>query len=327
MMGLMITGTIYLMMTGGLVNNVMKDQKKWTVSSWLLFGLLAVLIVISLTVVSCGIVMIFVLGPFIIFSTGIVFTINGAFMFHRESVSLGNSLALLLGVGLLGVSLGDVVAHCTGLASLQILTVAANTLALILLIGFLIFLIMAYVTQRKAKAEKADYIIVLGCGLVNHQVTPLLKSRLDRALELYQQQSAFGYKSKLVVTGGQGHDEKLSEAEAMKNYLVLEGVDETDVFLEDRAVNTYENMLFSKQLIEKESLAYQAIFVSNNFHVFRSQLFAKEVGLSAKGTGSQTAAYYLPSAMLREFAAVSLMIVKSGLKSIRRAPRGSVIYK
>lgn len=327
MMGLMIVGAIYLMVIGDLAKRVMKDHKKSKVSSWLQFVVLAVLTVASLTVVPFVIVMIFVLGPFIILSAGVVFTINGVVMFRRESVSLGNSLSLLFGVGLLGVSIGNVVAYCTDLAVLKTLTVTANALSLMLLIIFLIFLIMAYATQRQAKAEKADYIIVLGCGLVNHQVTPLLKSRLDHGLELYKQQLALGNKSELVVTGGQGLDEKLSEAEAMKNYLVLEGVDAADILLEDRAVNTYENMLFSKQLIEKESLVYQAVFVSNNFHVFRSQLFAKEVGLSVKGSGSQTAAYYLPSAMLREFVATSLMTLKGGLKRFRKAPGGSVIFK
>lgn len=335
MMVMLTIGAMYLAVIGGLTKKVISGQRELAAgelspqqaTKWLRLLLIPMLMAASLTVIPFGIIMGIVLAPFIVFSAGVVFTINGGVMLRRESISLGNSLSLLLGIGLLSVSLANLVAYRTELPVLKLLTVSANFISLTLLVSFLIFLVVAYVNQRHSKGAEADYLIILGCGLVNHQVTPLLKSRLNRGIELYQQQLALGNKSKFVVTGGQGVDENISEGEAMKNYLVLQGIASSDIIVEDQAVNTYENLLFSKQLIEKECLAYQAVFVSNNFHVFRSLLFAREVGLAAKGVGSQTASYYLPSAMLREFVAVSLMAAKSAAKRLRNGSGETVIYK
>ncbi|MBP1039820.1 YdcF family protein [Vagococcus sp. BWB3-3] len=335
MMGFITIGVTYLGVIAGLIKKVISERsapvsgkpKKSTAFKLLLLLSVAGLLVASLTVIPFSIMLIVALSPFIVFSAGVVFTINGGIMLRRESQSLGNSLSLLLGVGLLSVSLATFVAYQVDLTILTVLTGSANFIALMLLISFLIFLFTAYVTQHYAKIEKVDYIIVLGCGLINHQVTPLLKSRLDRSLALYQQQLALGHVSKILVTGGQGADEAISEGEAMRDYLVLQGVKPAHIMVEKLAINTYENMLFSKQLIENEQAAYEAVFVSNNFHVFRSHLFAKQVGLSAKGVGSHTASYFLPSAMLREFVAVSLMFVKEMVRSLKKVPRGTVIYK
>lgn len=332
MMVLVIIGVMYLAVMGGLTTKNKRNQTsclagKSAITRLFLILTIPILIVASLTVISLGFIIAVVLAPFVIVSAGLVLTINGGVMLRRESVSLGNSLSLLLGVGLLGVSLANLVAHVTRLEILKVLVTSANGVSLIVLASFLIFLIVAYVTQRHSSGGKADYLIILGSGLVDNQVTPLLKSRLDRGIELYQQQSALGQNSRFVVTGGQGADEAISEGEAMKNYLVLQGIDSNEIIVENKAVNTYENMLFSKGVIEKECADYQAIFVSNNFHVFRSRLFAKQVGLAAKGVGSQTASYYLPSAMLREFVAVSLMAGQRVVRSLTRAPREAVSYK
>lgn len=77
---------------------------------------------------------------------------------------------------------------------------------------------------------------------------------------------------------------------------------------EDRSVNTYQNMLFSKQLMDSLTAGkYNSIFTTNNFHLFRASLYAKRAGLKSDGIGSKTAFYYWPNAMIREYIAVVVM--------------------
>lgn len=66
----------------------------------------------------------------------------------------------------------------------------------------------------------------------------MLAARLDRALDIYQQQASA---TKIIVSGGQGPDEPIPEALAMQRYLIAHGVDKTDILMESHSINTYTN--------------------------------------------------------------------------------------
>lgn len=155
-----------------------------------------------------------------------------------------------------------------------------------------------------------DYIIVLGSGIRSEDVSPLLKSRIDKALEVYHVQKE---KPKLIVSGGQGPNEPVPEAYAMKKYLISEEIPSKQIIMEDKSTTTFENMVFSKSKIledwiqRKKTTEPVIVFSTNNYHVFRSALFAKKAGMKADGIGAPTAFYFLPSALLREFIAVIYM--------------------
>lgn len=152
--------------------------------------------------------------------------------------------------------------------------------------------------------RKVDYIIVLGSGLIGDRVPPLLKSRLDKGIQIYNEQKEKGINSKLVVSGGQGPDELTSEADAMKKYLISQNIPEENILVEDKSTTTYENMKFSKKIMDNNSDNYTSIFVTNNYHVFRASIYARKAGLKAQGAGAPTAFYFLPSALIREFIAI-----------------------
>lgn len=100
----------------------------------------------------------------------------------------------------------------------------------------------------------------------------------------------------------------MPEAVAMKQYACEQGILESDVLLEANSTTTYENMRFSKELIENQGIENpRVLFVSNNYHIFRAGMFAHQAKLPAEGIGCKTAFYYLPNATLREFAAILLM--------------------
>jgi uncharacterized SAM-binding protein YcdF (DUF218 family) len=142
----------------------------------------------------------------------------------------------------------------------------------------------------------------LGCGLQRGDtVTKLLAGRLDRAIQQY---ALDGMKATLLVSGGKGADEKVSEAFAMKEYLLGKGIPETQVIMEDKSASTLENMKFSKKIMEEIKPDYTCIAVTSNYHVLRTAILAKNVGLNAQGIGGKTAFYYLPAAFIREYVAI-----------------------
>ncbi|MGW9038943.1 YdcF family protein, partial [Streptomyces sp. NPDC055721] len=92
----------------------------------------------------------------------------------------------------------------------------------------------------------------------------------------------------------------------MADYLVEQGFPAGAVVREDRSRTTEENMLFSKELMERDRPGSSCVIVTNNFHAFRAALMARKAGVDGQVVGSPTAAYFWPSATMREFVAVFL---------------------
>ena len=147
-----------------------------------------------------------------------------------------------------------------------------------------------------------DFIIILGCGFrKDGTLTPLLKGRVDKALEFRRTQFlATGKRAVFIPSGGQGPNESMPEAEAMYRYLRENGIPEDDIIKEDRSVNTYQNMMFSKQIIDRTGHRSNVMFSTTNYHVFRSGVWAADVGLVADGIGSGTKWWFWPNAFIRE---------------------------
>ncbi|MBR6233065.1 MAG: YdcF family protein [Erysipelotrichaceae bacterium] len=160
-----------------------------------------------------------------------------------------------------------------------------------------------YLVTRYVPDYDRDYMIILGCAMFKDGTpTPLLRARIDAALDFYHKQlNATGKKLKFITSGGQGSNEIFSESLCMKKYLMKKGIQEDEILEEDRSTTTYENMLYSKKLIEDELPKAKVSFSTNNFHVFRAGLFARRVKMRATGIGSKTKWYFWPNAAVREF--------------------------
>lgn len=106
---------------------------------------------------------------------------------------------------------------------------------------------------------------MLGAGLSGDRVTPLLAGRLARGREVYERSRAASPETDIVVSGGQGADELVSEAQARYGWLIERGVPADDVLLEDRSRSTEENLLFSGQVLEAHGKAGPVAVISSNY--------------------------------------------------------------
>ena len=148
---------------------------------------------------------------------------------------------------------------------------------------------------------KEDAVIVLGAAVKGTEVGRTLKLRLD---------TAFNYLNKnpnsvVVVAGGKGYGEDITEAEAMKNYLVSLGISENRILKEEESTSTFENFKFSKQILDKKfGKNYKVAFVTNNFHVLRAKSIAKDAGLDCSHIGADMHWFDLAPNCARETLAV-----------------------
>ncbi|MGW4378368.1 YdcF family protein [Kitasatospora sp. NPDC004531] len=230
---------------------------------------------------------------------------NGFKMIRKEGRRLANLLSLLCGIGILGV-VALLIAAVQ--ADSPVLAVVARTVLLLscyLSFLFACFVGYAYLYGRLNPREEVDYVVVLGSGLLGGtRVSPLLASRLERGRALYERQAAHGRPPLLVTSGGQGPDEQLPESHAMADYLLERGFPADRIVREDRSRTTDENLRFSRELMAAANPDYRCVVVTNNFHAFRAALLARREGVNGQVAGSPTAAYFWPSATIREFVAV-----------------------
>ncbi|WP_020661998.1 YdcF family protein [Amycolatopsis benzoatilytica] len=233
---------------------------------------------------------------------------NGVVMLRREGRRLANLLSLLAGLGLLAVFVLSVSALALNDPP-WLLVLAATVLLVTGYLAFLFVALMLYsiLYSRVNRLARADAVIVLGSGLLGDRVPPLLASRLDRAVQVHQRSPG----ALLVVSGGQGPDELTSEADAMARYLVEAGVPADQVLLEDRATTTGENLRFSVAVLDRRGFSGAVLAVTNNYHVFRTAVLARKLGLKLNVIGAKTASYFVPSAFLREFVALLLQYRKT----------------
>ena len=229
-----------------------------------------------------------------------LFLYSGIRLIVREGFSLTNSLALVAGAALIvgpffvpgpaeNVPLGGLWGTIYFYLSLVL------TYFTIYAVGFTVAAGLNLVNFRK----QADYVVVLGSGLMGDQVTPLLAARIDRGIEIYRKNPG----SKLIMSGGQGADEEVPEGVAMTRYAVSRGVPEADIIVEDRAVNTRENLLFSYALMPEvvEGKTPKVALATTNYHLFRALLLARSLGLKCWGAGAPTKVYFAVNAFIREF--------------------------
>lgn len=238
---------------------------------------------------------------FLLWICGLVLILNVVFLLPLMNPNAGLVLTLGLGVILL-VLAGSIKSN--GLRSLKgvkKMIILGLVLWIALIFGLTIW-IYTY-GQIDTVTYEENALIVLGAGLRGDAVSLTLKHRLDSAYEYYLKNP----KVIIVVSGGQGQGESVTEAFAMSKYLRERGVPTNQILMEESSTSTFENFVFSKVILENQFPdGYDVGFVSNDFHILRSQKIAKSVGLQATHIGATLDWYLVIVTYLRE----SLALVK-----------------
>lgn len=242
----------------------------------IIFSVLAILVLLS-----------------ILFST-VFLLFNGRQMMAFEGKRLANLLSLLYGIFIIGALALHFLPYFPGKHIFMHLADFALFYSTFLYLSYVLYgTFCNYFPIRK----EPDVIIVLGSGLIGDKVPPLLAQRLTKGKTIYEQ---FERRPKLIVSGGQGADELISEAEAMANYLMEQGVPQEDILIENRSRTTFENLTFSKAILEDQGLGNCVLVVTNSFHALRAGVFMRRLKIPGRSVGSKTAFYYLPSDWIRE---------------------------
>lgn len=253
------------------------------------------------------IIILVIIIPFGIIALIVGLFINARVLIRKEGRRLANSLTMITALGIIFILIIRQLNPSQYVSDhLQPLFGGVSLVMLYFFLNLLNFFTAYTLYQFNRPKYRQDFIIVLGSGLIKDKVPPLLASRIDKAIEFYNKQKTKTTPPKIILSGGQGADESLPEAEAMQQYAIQHGIPAKDTIQENRSINTYQNMKFSKELLDQLSPnePYNSIFTTNNFHLFRAGIYARKVGLDSQGIGAKTALYYWPNAMVREYIAI-----------------------
>ncbi len=172
----------------------------------------------------------------------------------------------------------------------------------VLCAGLAVFVIVEGLILRQFGAvapADADYCLILGAQMKEHGPSDVLRRRLDTAL-VYLKDNA---DTKVIVSGGQGVNEPVSEARGMYEYLVDRGIEADRIILEEASGNTRENLVYSSRFLDPEKDS--VVLITNNFHMFRALGIAKKAGYeNICGLAADSYPFMVPNNLLREFLGV-----------------------
>ena len=232
------------------------------------------------------------LGLLLVAYSGVLLSVN--------NFNLGNILPGLLGLplliyGIFAPFFNQWFSHGAGRVVKWIFIIGY-----LFLIGvFTVFGIRMGMAANTAPPENADAVLVLGAALKGKEPSDTLARRLDTAMEYAQRNP----EAVIVVSGGQGPQEEIPEAQAMRDYLVARGIDEGRILMEDQSTSTHQNFANSKKILDGRfgEGNYSSVFVTNDYHILRGYLNAEAVGMTdVHGLAWRTLLYTAPPSYMRE---------------------------
>ena len=239
----------------------------------------------------------------LIFLVPAILIYNGILMLKREGRSLANLLSMAVGIG---IGVGEIatlaILITNGDHELTKLFLITSLSVIYFSIIFLAFMFYSLYILHIPRRHRFDFIIIHGSGLINgNTVPPLFASRIDKAIQVYNRSRK---RAILIPSGGQGSNETMPEGEAMHDYLIAKGIPEDHIIIENQSTTTYENLLYSKTIIEDRNPKAKVALVTSNYHVYRVLSYARDLRMKCAGIGAKVAWYYWPSALIREFIAI-----------------------
>jgi uncharacterized SAM-binding protein YcdF (DUF218 family) len=136
-------------------------------------------------------------------------------------------------------------------------------------------------TISEEELANADYIVILGSSIIGTTPGNRMQERLDYAMPYILASDI-----PVIVSGGQGPDEETFEAYVMRDYLISQGVDATRIITETKATSTFENLIYSKELMEIDDP--NILVISSDYHMFRVNMLCNRLGYNCNEGGADT---------------------------------------
>lgn len=241
---------------------------------------------------------------------GVIFFLWFAIPFAAEIVNIGNVTGVLLaglmcGYGRFYIKIHLYLAEVWQRGFGKVMIVAAGVVAAIVF-GIAILETVGMVRAACNWPPQNTTAVVLGCSVRGTKPSRILEERLNAAYDyLIENPKAY-----CVLSGGQGRDEDISEAECMYRYLTERGIEEERLFCEDKSTTTEENLQFSQKLLEEQGIAGDITIVTSEFHAYRAAKMAEHLEMNSYSTPSHTFLVYLPTYYVRELYGILFYAIK-----------------
>lgn len=176
-----------------------------------------------------------------------------------------------------------------------------------LFVGFcLIILIQSliFASQKNDMDTYENYVLVLGAKANNGNLSKTLINRLDTTIEYLNKHKT----AKAVLCGGKENNNEFSQAEYMQKYLIEKGIDKDRLILETKSKNTFENIKFALEKLDKKPS--EIMVISSSYHLFRAKLILYRFGVLAKTVPAKT----LTGAFLSSYFRETFAVIKTYLK-------------
>lgn len=182
-------------------------------------------------------------------------------------------------------------------------------LAIVLLSVFLTAISIVNYGSKDRKTT-SNVAVVLGAGTANGEVSPVYRERINHGIWLYKN----GYVDYLIMTGGFGEGNRISDAYAAKQYAISRSVPEQVIFIEEESTITEENLKYAKKIMDENSFE-TAIIVSDPLHMKRAMRMAKDYGINACSSPTPTTMYkslktQIPFLLREEFFYLGYSVVR-----------------
>lgn len=223
----------------------------------------------------------------------------------KSKVNIGNIFGISVGAFIITVSVFfEKIVYLFSFTLGKIIICFAATVISIFFIAFFITLIKI-ISNSKLSATDEDIVIILGCRVKGKKPSKALYSRCLSASKFLKANP----NAKAILSGGQGKDEQISEAECMYGILASLGIDESRLIKEEKSTSTYENLLFSKEFTDTNRIA----IATSEYHIYRAKLVAKELGFSASAIPAKSIPVLRVSYFTREVFGVWYLKIKNAL--------------
>jgi uncharacterized SAM-binding protein YcdF (DUF218 family) len=229
----------------------------------------------------------------LLIAAGALLSANAIWLALTANLTIGAAATAILGIGL--VAWGSWLPKVSPAVSL------AAVVVLVAVLGLSVFLAVAGSVSNARYDE--DAVIVLGAAVHGREMSRTLTGRMDSALAYHQRNP----RALIVVSGGQGPQEDLAEAVAMRQYLLDHQVPDSLIVVDDQATSTEENFANSRALLDSRlAPGYRVAFITDEFHVYRASRDAAAAGFNATHLSRSSAWYFWPTNYLRE----DLMVIR-----------------